>query len=80
MSRRAGSACSPPVRHAQPGHKVPAPERAPYGTLGARRLYGDVRVLLPVPLKPPNLVRRTGGNLLHGASIATRQAVHATAY
>ena len=42
------------------------PERAPYGALGAGRLYVDVRVLLPVPLKPPNLVRRTGGNLLHG--------------
>lgn len=46
--------------------KVPVPERAPYGTLGTRRLYVDVRVLLPVPLKPPDLVRRSGGNLVHG--------------
>ena len=48
------------------GDKVPIPERAPHGPTGAGRLYIDVRVLLPVPLKPPNLVRRTGGNLLHG--------------
>jgi len=46
--------------------KVPVPERTPYGTVGARRLYVDVRVLLPVPLKPPDLLRRSGGNLLHG--------------
>ena len=46
--------------------EVPVPERAPYGTLGARRLYVAVRVLLPVPLKPPDLLRRSGGNLLHG--------------
>ena len=46
--------------------KVPVPERAPHGTAGARRLYVDVRVLLPVPLKPPDLLRRSGGNLVHG--------------
>jgi hypothetical protein len=28
--------------------------------------YVDVRVLVPVPLKPPGLVRRSGGNLWHG--------------
>jgi len=46
--------------------KVPVPVRAPYGTIGARRPYVDVRVLLPVPLKPPDLHQRSGGNLLHG--------------
>ena len=40
--------------------EVPVPERAPYGTLGARRLYVHARVLLPVPLKPPELLRRSG--------------------
>src|SRR5207302_9159153 len=45
--------------------KVPVPKRAPYGAVGARRLDVDVRVLLPVPLKPPDLVRRSGGNLVH---------------
>jgi len=51
------------------------PERAPYGALGAGRLYVDVRVLLPVPLKPPNLVRRAGGNLLHGpVSLSSKQS------
>ena len=47
-------------------YKVPVPERSPYGTLGVRRLYVDVRVLVPVPLKPPGLIRRSRGNLLHG--------------
>jgi hypothetical protein len=60
--------------------KVLVPKRAPYGTVGARRLYVDVRVLLPVPLEPPDLVRRSGGNLLHGASIAIRPPVSATAF
>jgi len=46
--------------------EVPVPERAPHGALGAGRLYVDVRVPLPVPLKPRNLVRRAGGNLSHG--------------
>jgi hypothetical protein len=46
--------------------KVPVPERAPYGTAGARRLDVDGRVLPPVPLKPADLVRRSGGNLVHG--------------
>jgi hypothetical protein len=46
--------------------RFPVPERSPYGTPGARRLYVDVRVLVPVPRKPPGLVRRFGGNLVHG--------------
>jgi Transposase DDE domain len=46
--------------------KVPIPERAPYSAVGARRPYGDVRVLLPVPLKPLDLLRRSEGNLVHG--------------
>jgi hypothetical protein len=45
--------------------RFPVPERAPYGTLGTGRLYIDVRVLLPVPLKPPDLLPRSGGNLVH---------------
>jgi hypothetical protein len=46
--------------------EVPVPERAPYGAVRAGRLDVDVRVLLPVPLKPRKLFRRTGGNLWHG--------------
>ena len=46
--------------------KVPVPQRAPYGAVGARRLDVDVRVLLPVPLKPPDLVRRSGGTSCTG--------------
>jgi len=48
-------------------YEVPVPERAPHRALGAGGLYVDVRVLLPVPLKPRNLVRRAGGNLSHGS-------------
>src|SRR5262249_36955918 len=48
------------------GDKVPVPERAPDGTAGAGRLYADVRGLLPVPLKPPDPLRRSVGNLVHG--------------
>ena len=46
--------------------EVPVPERAPYGARGAGRQYVDIRVPLPVPLKPRNLVRRTRRNLSHG--------------
>ena len=48
-------------------YEVPVPERAPHRALGAGGLYVDVRVLLPVPLKPRNLVRRARGNISHGS-------------
>ena len=51
---------SEPVRY-----EVSVPERAPYRALGARGPDGDVRVLSLVLLKPRDLIRRAGRDLVH---------------